>query len=64
MIWAGIGLNARLGPMCFQNVVQGQDQGATAQRYIDQAITPHVVFSPNIKITFSSRIYVFFNVKN
>lgn len=43
MIWAGIGLNARLGPMCFLNVGQGRGHGVTAQRYIDQVIRPHVV---------------------
>ena len=43
MIWAGIGLNARLGPMSFQNMGQGRGHGVTAQRYIDQVIRPHVV---------------------
>lgn len=43
MIWAGIGLNTRLGAMCFQNVGQGRGHGVTAERYIDQVLRPHVV---------------------
>jgi hypothetical protein len=43
MIWAGIGLNAKLGPISFQNVGHERGHGVTAQRYIDQVIRSHVV---------------------
>ena len=43
MIWAAIGLNQRLGPVVFQNIGPGRGNGITAQRYIDQALRPHIV---------------------
>ena len=43
MIWAAIGLNQKLGPVIFQNIGPGRGNGVTAQRYIDQALRPHVV---------------------
>ena len=43
MIWGGIALNRRLGPVFFQNVGQGRGNGVNAQRYIQQVIRPHVI---------------------
>ena len=43
MVWGGIGLNSKLGPVVFQNLGPGRGNGVTAARYRDQVLTPHVV---------------------
>ncbi len=43
MVWGGIGLNVKLGPVIFQNLGPGRGNGVTAARYIDQVLRPHVV---------------------
>lgn len=43
MIWGGIGLNERVGPVFFQNLGAGRGNGVTAQVYINQVLQPHVV---------------------
>ena len=43
MVWGGIGLNVKLGPVTFQNLGPGRGNGVTAARYIDQVLRPHVV---------------------
>ena len=43
MVWGGIGLNSKLGPVIFQNLGPGRGNGVTAVRYIDQVLRPHVV---------------------
>jgi transposase len=43
MVWGGIGLNVKLGPVIFQNLGPGRGNGVTATRYIDQVPRPHVV---------------------
>lgn len=43
MVWGGIGLNQRVGPVVFQNLGPGRGGGITAARYIDQALRPHVI---------------------
>jgi hypothetical protein len=35
MVWGGIGLNVKLGPVIFQNLGPGIGNGETAARYID-----------------------------
>ena len=41
MVWGGIGLNVKLGPVIFQNLGPGIGNGVTAARYIDQVLRPH-----------------------
>jgi hypothetical protein len=41
MVWGGIGLNVKLGPVIFQNLGPGRGNGVTAARYIDQVLRPH-----------------------
>jgi hypothetical protein len=41
MVWGGIGLNVKLGPVIFQNFGPGRGNGVTAARYIDQVLRPH-----------------------
>ena len=43
IIWGGIGLHQRVGPIFFANLGQGRGNGVNAQRYIDQVLRPHVV---------------------
>ena len=43
MVWGGIGLNSKLGPVVCQNIGPGRGNGVTAARYRDQVLTPHVV---------------------
>jgi hypothetical protein len=43
MVWGGIGLNVKLGPVIFQNLGPGRGNGVRAARYIDQVLRPHVV---------------------
>jgi hypothetical protein len=43
MVWGGIGLNVKLGPVIFQNLGPGIGNGETAARYIDQVLRLHVV---------------------
>ena len=43
MVWGGIGLFSKLGPVVFQNLGPGRGNGVTAARYIDQVLRPHVV---------------------
>ena len=43
MIWGGIGLHQRVGPIFFANLGQGRGNGVNAQRYIDQVLRPHIV---------------------
>jgi hypothetical protein len=42
MVWGGIGLNVKLGPVIFQNLGPGRGNGITAARYIDQFLRPQV----------------------
>jgi transposase len=43
MVWSGIGLNVKLGPVIFQNLGPRRGNEVTAARYIDQVLRPHVV---------------------
>lgn len=43
MVWGGIGLNHKLGPLVFQNLGPGRGNGVNAARYTDQVLRPHVV---------------------
>ena len=43
MVWGGIGLNSKLGPVVFQILGPGKGNGVTAARYREQVLTPHVV---------------------
>jgi len=43
MVWNGIGLNFKLGPVIFQNIGSGRGNGVTVARYIDQILRPHVL---------------------
>ena len=43
MVWDGIGLNVKFGPVIFQHFGPGRDNGVTTARYIDQDLRPHVV---------------------
>lgn len=43
MVWNGIGLNFKLGPVIFQNIGSSRDNGVTVARYIDQILRPHVL---------------------
>jgi hypothetical protein len=43
MVWGGIGLNVKLGPVIFQNLGPGRGNGVTAARYIDDVLRPHGV---------------------
>ena len=43
MVWRGIGLNSKLGPVVFQNLGPGGGNGVTTARYRDQVLTPNVV---------------------
>ena len=43
MVWGGIELNVKLGPVIFQNIGPGRGNGVTVARYIDQVLRPHVV---------------------
>lgn len=43
MVWGGIRLNDRVGPVFFQNLRPGRGNGLTAQVYIAQVLQPHVV---------------------
>lgn len=43
MVWGGIALNRKLGPVVFQNIGPGRGNGVNAARYIDQVLRPHVV---------------------
>ena len=42
MIWGGIGINQRMGPVFFVNIGPGRGNGVTAVRYINQVLVPHV----------------------
>ena len=57
MVWGGIGLNMKLGPVIFQNLGPGRGNGVTAARYIDDVLRPHGVrISHVIKTRRTSRI--------
>jgi len=58
MVWGGIGLNSKLGPVIFQNLGPGRGNGVTAVRYIDQVLKDLILYriSPNIRTRLSSRI--------
>lgn len=43
MVWGGIGLNVKLGPVIIKNLGPGRGNGVTAARYIDQVLRPHVM---------------------
>lgn len=43
MVWNGIGLSFKLGPVIFENIDSGRDNGVTVARYIDQILRPHVL---------------------
>ena len=43
MVWGGIGLNVKLGPVIFQNLGSKRNNGVTAASCIDQVLRPHVV---------------------
>lgn len=43
MVWGGMALNHLEGPIIFQNLGPGRGNGVTAQRYIDQILTPYIV---------------------
>lgn len=43
MVWGGIGLAQRVGPVVFQNIGPGRGNGVTAARYIDQVLRPHAI---------------------
>ena len=43
MVWGGIGLNSKLGPVVFQNLGPGRGNSVSAARYRDQVLTSHVV---------------------
>lgn len=43
MIWGGITLNQRIGPIFFRGLGPGHGNGVTAQRYIDQVLRPHLL---------------------
>jgi hypothetical protein len=45
MVWGGIGLNVKLGPVIFQNLGPGRGNGVRAARYIDtMMLGPHQAF--------------------
>jgi hypothetical protein len=39
MVWGGIGLNVKFGPIIFQNPGPGRGNGITAARYINEVLT-------------------------
>ena len=43
MVWGGIGLNVKLGPVVYQNLGPGRGNGVTAARYIDQVLRANVI---------------------
>lgn len=43
MVWGGIGLHQRIGPIIFHNAGQGRGNGVNAQRFIHEVLRPHVV---------------------
>jgi hypothetical protein len=43
MVWGGIGLNVKLGPVILLNPGPGRCNGVTAASYIGQVLRPHVV---------------------
>jgi hypothetical protein len=43
MLWNGIGLFRKLGPVVFQNIGPDRVNGVAAARYIDQVLQPHIV---------------------
>jgi hypothetical protein len=43
MVWGGIGLFRKLGPVVSQNIGPGLGNGMTVARYIDQVLQPHVM---------------------
>lgn len=49
MIWGGISLNQLVGPVVFQNIGPGRDNGVTAQRYIDQVLRTVTVVVPHLQ---------------
>lgn len=43
MVWVGIGLFRKIGPVVFQNIGLGRGSDVTAARYLDQVLQPCIV---------------------
>ena len=55
MIWSGIGLRLKHGPVIFQNIAPCEYNGVTTARCMDQTMRPNVVpFFAFIETTLSS----------